>query len=93
MSDFIVRFMGIDLSPESQSRIQGAIQQAVFTELSSVAKYEPGKPAGQTEEGGFLFYSPVKWRGGLLMTKAFLDSNKGSTAINARQEVGGGREE
>jgi hypothetical protein len=64
MSDFIVRFTGVELSEQATSRIESAIQKAViseFTDIQSIAKHEPSQ---ETREGiALLLYTPVAWKG------------------------------
>ncbi len=64
MSDFIVRFHGIELSQEHKQRIQAAIQKAVVTEVSSasLSAYTPN-PDDPGSGGGVLYWPPHWWLG------------------------------
>jgi hypothetical protein len=73
MSDFIVRFHGIALSPEHEQRVQASIQKAVLAEVAagSIAGYTPD-PDG-TDIGGSLAFLPNHiWRGIIYLPAAAL---------------------
>jgi len=63
MSDFIVRFEGVDLSKEHTHKLQSAIQRTVLTELSasSLAGYTPQSDGPEPKAVASLF--PIGWRG------------------------------
>ena len=71
MSDFIVRFHGIELSKEHAQRVQASIQKAVMAEVSasSLAGYTPN-PDDPDSGGGSLVFLPHIWRGIIYMPAA-----------------------
>jgi hypothetical protein len=78
MSDFIVRFHGIELSKEHASRVQAAIQKTVLAEVSSVSSVGTPDPDGTGDSGGsVLFLSNHIWRGIIYLPAAVLAENPG----------------
>jgi hypothetical protein len=71
MSDFIVRFHGVELSKEHAQRVQASIQKAVMAEVSasSLAGYTPN-PDDPGNGGGSLVFLPHIWRGIIYMPAA-----------------------
>jgi hypothetical protein len=91
MSDFIVRFHGVELSKEHTQRVQASIQKAVMAEVSasSLAGYTPN-PDGPDDSGGSLVFLPNHiWRGIIYMPAASLRENLAE--INAPLQVTTGK--
>jgi len=64
MSDFIVRFHGIELPKEQQDRIQAAIQKTVLAEVNSSALPNFGLTGnGQDLPGVLCYWPPYRWCG------------------------------
>ena len=65
MSDFIVRFHGIELPKEQQDRIQAAIQKTVLAEVNS--SMLPGlgltNNNGEDHPGVLCYWPPYHWCG------------------------------
>ncbi len=88
MSDFIVRFHGIELSEEHVARVQASIQKTVLAEVSSLASLTPD-PDGSGDSGGSVVFFPGHiWRGIIYLPAAVLAENPG--VINAPLRVAGG---
>lgn len=74
MSDFIVRFEGLELSKEHQGRLQSAIQKTVLAELSSsLASLTPNPDDPDTP--GVVAFLPPRWRGIILLPADALRNN------------------
>lgn len=74
MSDFIVRFHGLALSPEHEQRVQASIQKAVLAEVAagSIAGYTPNPDDSGTGGGSLVFLPNHIWRGIIYMPAAAL---------------------
>jgi hypothetical protein len=73
MADFIFRVDHVHLTEHQQEKIASAIQGAVLTELARLdlhAERSTAKAsvpaAGGPPSGGFL-YTPISWRGGMMI--------------------------
>jgi hypothetical protein len=72
MADFIFRVDSLHLSDSQQEKIATAIRGAVLTELarldlhSEESRHKTAAAAGGSSGGSFL-YSPITWRGGIMM--------------------------
>ena len=92
MSDFIVRFHGLALSPEHEQRVQASIQKAVLAEVAagSIAGYTPNPD--DTGTGGSLAFLPNHiWRGIIYLPAASLRADL--NAITAPLSVVAGQRE
>ena len=92
MSDFIVRFHGVELSREHAERVQASIQKAVMTEVASsaLAGFTPD-PDGSEGTGSLAFLPNFHWRGIIYMPAASLREDL--AAINAPLRVVSGQRE
>ena len=72
MADFIFRVDSVHLSDTQQEKIASAIRGAVLTELARLDLHgeeskHKGSAAGGASGGGSFLYSPITWRGGIMM--------------------------
>jgi hypothetical protein len=75
MSDFIVRFEGLELSKEHQGRLQSAIQKTVLAELSSSALAGATPNPDDPDTPGVIAFLPPRWRGIIVLPADVLRDN------------------
>lgn len=84
MSDFIVRFEGVELSDEQSRHVQAAIGAAVESALAN-ASFTPN-PEGNS---GNVIFIPKQWNGRWILSQAALANNPGVFKTPLKVAVGG----
>jgi hypothetical protein len=79
MSDFIFRIEDFHLTPDQENHIAGAIRAAVVTELAKLdLSAKPGGAKAAGGGGGFI-YTPISWRGGIMIPAALVNQAEKQT--------------
>jgi hypothetical protein len=82
MTDFIVRFEGVELSKEAERHLQAAIGAAVETAMGSAA-FQPN-PEGD----GQCVFIPHRWLGRYILSQAALERDEGALRKQLMVTVG-----
>ena len=85
MSDFIVRFHGVELSKDAAERLQASIQRTVLAEVSSLPGYTPNPDDPDSGGGSLAFLPNIHWRGIIYLPAAVLAED--STVLGATLRV------
>ena len=82
MTDFIVRFEGVELSKEAERHFQAAIGAAVETAMGSAA-FQP-----DPEGDGQCIFIPRRWLGRYILSQAALARDAGALSKPLTVSVG-----